>query len=127
MNQLQSLLQDSLIATGNVDNCAIVRKKDVSLRASSSGFTLSTSDIEDLVEAFKHPTQTREDGVQLHGIKYKCVRADKFSIYAKRDDVGLVLVKTASLILVGTYNKDMYQSICVEAMEKLGEDSLVCF
>ncbi|XP_065057871.1 profilin-4-like isoform X2 [Rhopilema esculentum] len=109
MNQLQSLLQDSLIATGNVDNCAIVRKKDVSLRASSSGFTLSTSDIEDLVEAFKHPTQTREDGVQLHGIKYKC------------DDVGLVLVKTASLILVGTYNKDMYQSICVEAMEKLAD------
>ena len=45
MNQLQSLLQDSLIATGNVDNCAIVRKKDVSLRASSSGFTVSTLDI----------------------------------------------------------------------------------
>ena len=40
MNQLQNLLHDSLIATGNVENCAIVRRNDASLRASSAGFVV---------------------------------------------------------------------------------------
>lgn len=33
----------------------------------------------------------------------------------------MVLVKTATLIIAGMYNKEMYPSICVEAVEKLGD------
>lgn len=40
MNQLQSLLHDSLIATGHVQHCAIIRRKDTSLRASTVGFSV---------------------------------------------------------------------------------------
>eukprot|EP00794_Sanderia_malayensis_P000428 gene428-1069_t len=119
MNHLQSLLQDSLIATGNVEHCAIIRRKDSSLRASSVGFSITPGEIEDFIEAFKHPTQTREDGLTLNNIRYKCVRADKFSIYGKKDTCGVVLVKTATLILLGSYGNNMFPSICVEAMEKL--------
>ena len=36
----------------------------------------------------------------------------------------MILVKTATLVLVGLYNKDMYPSVCVEAMERLGNLSL---
>jgi len=121
MNQLQSLLQDSLIATGHVEHCAIIRRKDFSLRAISHGSSFSARDIEEAVMAFKHPTQTREDGLLFNGVKYKCVRADKFSIYSKKDDCGIILVKTATLVLVGVYNKDMYPSICVEAVEHLAD------
>ena len=40
MNQLQSLLHDSLIATGHIQHCAIIRRKDTSLRASTVGFSV---------------------------------------------------------------------------------------
>lgn len=43
MNQLQNLLHDSLIATDNVHHCAIIRRKDCNVRASSVGFNVSTS------------------------------------------------------------------------------------
>ncbi|XP_078698049.1 profilin-4-like isoform X5 [Branchiostoma floridae x Branchiostoma belcheri] len=74
MNQLQNLLHDALISTEHVEHCCILRRKDVSLRASSVGFT------------------------------------------GKR---GLVIVRTGSLLIVGTYNDNMYPSVCVEAVEKL--------
>ena len=40
MNQLQNLLHDALIATNHVSNCALVRRKDAQLRASSVGFNV---------------------------------------------------------------------------------------
>lgn len=44
INQLQNLLHDSLIATGHVENCAVIRRNDGSLRASSVGFVVSSFD-----------------------------------------------------------------------------------
>jgi len=38
MNQLQSLIHDALIGTGHVSQCAILRRKDGAIRASSVGF-----------------------------------------------------------------------------------------
>ncbi|XP_071485145.1 profilin-4-like [Diadema antillarum] len=119
MNQLQNLLHDALIATGHVENCAIIRRKDISLRASSAGFTLTADEMQKLIDAFKDPPRTRQDGLYFHERHYKCVRADKNSIYAKCDKVGMVLVKTATLIVMGTYSDNMFSSVCVEAIEKL--------
>ena len=42
-------------------------------------------------------------------------------IYLFQDKIGLVLVKTSSLIVMGTYHENMFPSICVEAIEKLGK------
>lgn len=41
MSQLQNLLHDALIATENVQQCAIIRRKDNMVRASSVGFNVS--------------------------------------------------------------------------------------
>ena len=35
--------------------------------------------------------------------------------------MGIILVRTATLLLVATYTPEMSPSICVEAVEKLGE------
>ena len=40
MNQLQNLLHDSLIATGHVQQCALIKRKDATIKASSVGFTV---------------------------------------------------------------------------------------
>lgn len=36
-----------------------------------------------LLDAFKHPPQTREEGIYFDDRQFKCVRADKTSIYGK--------------------------------------------
>lgn len=43
MNQLQSLIHDALIGTGHVSQCAILRRKDGNLKASSVGFQVSVT------------------------------------------------------------------------------------
>ncbi|XP_035686430.1 profilin-4-like isoform X1 [Branchiostoma floridae] len=121
MNQLQNLLHDALISTEHVEHCCIIRRKDVSLRASSVGFTLYQDQIQMFVDAFKNPPQTREDGLYFEDRHYKCVRADKNAVYAKCVKRGLVVVRTGSLLIVGTYNDNMYPSVCVEAVEKLAD------
>ncbi|XP_078698045.1 uncharacterized protein LOC144925782 isoform X1 [Branchiostoma floridae x Branchiostoma belcheri] len=75
--------------------------------------------IQMFVDAFKNPPQTREDGLYFEDRHYKCVRADKNAVYAKCGKRGLVIVRTGSLLIVGTYNDNMYPSVCVEAVEKL--------
>lgn len=40
--------------------------------------------IQVLLDAFKNPPQTREEGLYFEDKQYKCVRADKNSIYAKQ-------------------------------------------
>ncbi|CAH1229804.1 profilin-4-like isoform X2 [Branchiostoma lanceolatum] len=121
MNQLQNLLHDALISTEHVEHCCIIRRKDVSLRASSVGFTMYQDQIQMFVDSFKNPPQTREDGLYFEDRHYKCVRADKNAVYAKCGKRGLVIVRTGSLLIVGTYNDNMYPSVCVEAVEKLAD------
>ncbi|CAB3989738.1 profilin-4-like isoform X5 [Paramuricea clavata] len=91
MNQLQNLLHDSLIATGHVENCALIRRNDASLRASSVGFVPTTIEINAFIDAFKTPSETRERGIKIGEEIFACFRADKFSIYAKRESRGIIL------------------------------------
>lgn len=121
MNQLQNLLHDALISTEHVQQCAIVRRKDCSIRASSVGFNLYQDQVQLLLDGFKNPPQTREEGIYFDDRQYKCVRADKTSIYGKCESRGLVLVKTLTLLVIATYSDSMYPSVCVEAVEKLAD------
>jgi profilin len=73
------------------------------------------------VEAFKAPTNLREKGFRFGGSRYTCVRADKNSIYAKDGNSGVILVRTTTMIILGTYSATMHPSVCVSAIEKLGE------
>ncbi|XP_076466379.1 profilin-4-like isoform X2 [Babylonia areolata] len=121
MAQLQNLLHDALIATEHVQQCAIVHRKDCLVRAASVGFNLYQDQVQLLLDAFKNPPQTREEGIYFDDRQFKCVRADKNSIYAKCGRQGLILVKTLSLLLVATYTENMFPSVCVEAVEKLAD------
>ncbi|OWF50956.1 Profilin [Mizuhopecten yessoensis] len=98
MNQLQNLIHDALISTNNVQHCAIVRRKDCNVRASSVGFNLYPDQVQMLLDAFKNPPQTREEGVYFDDGQYKCVRADKNSIYGKCIEANEIL-HTAKLHL----------------------------
>ncbi len=45
--------------------------------------------MDSLVEAFHNPISAREHGIQFNGASYKCVRADKDSIYAKKVSIKI--------------------------------------
>ena len=40
----------------------------------------------------------------------------------RQESRGLVLVKTLTLLVIATYSDSMFPSVCVEAVEKLGDD-----
>jgi profilin len=121
MNQLQNLLHDALIATNHIDRAALLNKEDYSVKASSVGFQIGEPDVEVLVDAFQNTQLTRERGIYFDDVNYTCVRSDEDSIYAKSAEKGLVMVQTAKWVLVATYKENMYPSVCVEAVERLGK------
>ncbi|CAH3161572.1 unnamed protein product [Porites evermanni] len=98
MNQLQSLLHDSLIATGHIQHCAIIRRKDTSLRASTVGFSPSLDNIHALVHCFTNSSLARREGLKFQDTVYECVRADRFSVYAKKAKIKIA-VKTIPKII----------------------------
>nr|XP_034331854.1 profilin-4 isoform X1 [Crassostrea gigas] len=101
----------------NVGTCI----QGCNVRASSVGFKLHHDQVQMMLDAFKNPPQTREEGIYFDDQQYKCVRADKNSIYGKCDKRGLILVKTQSMLIVATYTENMFPSVCVEAVEKLAD------
>ncbi|XP_005400439.1 PREDICTED: profilin-4 isoform X1 [Chinchilla lanigera] len=122
MSQLQSLLLDALLGTKHVDSAALIKLQERSLCVATPGFSVMPSDVQTLVNGFaKNPLQARREGLYFKEKDYKCVRADDYSLYAKNENTGIVVVKTHLYLLVATYTAGMYPSICVEATEKLGE------
>uniref|UniRef100_A0A8C0BID9 Profilin-4 n=1 Tax=Buteo japonicus TaxID=224669 RepID=A0A8C0BID9_9AVES len=118
MNQLQALLNDSLIRTKHVENAAIINIKERKVCASTFGFNVPPENALNLIYAFyENLLQVRRGGLYFKEKYYKCVRADEHSIYLQ--NMGLIVVKTKTFILVATYRVGMYPSVCVEAVEKL--------
>ena len=125
MNHLQGLLTDSLITTGHVEQAAIIRRKDASLRASSLGLSLDSDDLSMIVKLFREPTILRSEGLQLgtNGNVYDCLRADKNSIYGRveLDGPGIIIVKTHTLIILALFSPPKHASVCIEAVENFGD------
>ncbi|XP_042298766.1 profilin-4 [Sceloporus undulatus] len=121
MNQAQSLLIEGLTSTKHVANAALIKIADRSVMATTPGFNIQ-SQAPVFVQAFqKNLLQIRRDGLYFKDRYYKGIRVDEHSIYLKGKDNGLVLAKTKSFILLGTYSHGMYPSVCVEAVEKLAD------
>ncbi|XP_060613721.2 profilin-4 [Anolis sagrei] len=121
MNQAQNLLIDGLTSTKHVAHAAIIKIEDGSILATTPGFGIQSQASVFVQAFFQDLLQIRREGLYFKDQYYKCARADDNAIYLKGKDNGLVLVKTKSLVLVGTYSQGMYPSVCVEAVEKLAD------
>ncbi|XP_057283620.1 LOW QUALITY PROTEIN: profilin-4 [Pezoporus wallicus] len=122
MNQLQPLLNDSLLSTKHVENTAIINIKERQVCASTFGFNVPPENALNFIYAFcKNLLKVRREGLCFKEKHYKCVCADEHSICLQNPDGGLIAVKTKTFILVATYKAGMYPSVCVEAVEKLAD------
>nr|XP_013812551.1 PREDICTED: quinone oxidoreductase PIG3-like isoform X2 [Apteryx mantelli mantelli] len=128
MNELQALLNDSLLRTKHVENAALININEKKVCASTFGFNVPEENALNLIYAFyKNLVQVRREGLYFKEKYYKCVRADEHSIYLRNPDGGVIVVKTNTFILVATYRAGMYPSVCVEAVEKLEKMLAVYF
>jgi hypothetical protein len=82
---------------------------------------MNKSDVETLIDSFANTNVTRDRGIYFDQTSYSCVRSDDKSIYAKDDKKGIILVQTGKYVLFGAYKENMYPSVCIEALEKLGK------
>ncbi|XP_029451895.1 profilin-4 isoform X2 [Rhinatrema bivittatum] len=121
MNWPQNLLYDALIRTKHVEHAALIKLKEKYVLASTRGINVQPHQAEAFIDAFENTSVIRKEGIYFQGKNYTCVRADNFSIYAKYMNQGLILVKTMEYLLLATYSEGMYPSVCVEAVEKLGD------
>ncbi|XP_052001179.1 profilin-4 [Xyrauchen texanus] len=121
MNPFPSLLDNCLIDTKHVECAAILVSRSGDITAASKNFTLSPEEAQMFVDAFNHVNITRQRGLSFQNKLYNCVRADKLSIYSKYEGHGLILARTSLYVIIATYSRSMYPSICVEAVEKLAD------
>ncbi|XP_072546729.1 profilin-4 [Salminus brasiliensis] len=121
MNQFQTLINDCLIQTKHVHSVAILVAKTGGVIASSPRFQILSREAEMFRDAFKHLTPTRERGFYFREEEFRCVRADRNSIYCKCGGHGLILLRTALFVIVATYSEGMSPGVCVEAVESLAK------
>ena len=89
MNELQSLVHEGLVKSGQVECAAIIKRKDGTARATSIGYEVTQEQSSAIFAAFGDPKEAMKQGIKFNGAWYKCIRVDKDAIYAKK--VGLDL------------------------------------
>jgi profilin len=119
---MNALLQEGLLATKHIQHAAIIRRKDGIVKAKSNSFTVSPNEILVIENAFDNPNDVRgKDAIlPFMNTAYKAVRADQYSIYGKHDKTGVIISRTQHHYIIGTYDSNMYASVAVESVEKLG-------
>ena len=85
-------------------------------------FQLYQDQVQLLLDAFKNPPQTREEGIYFDDRQYKCVRADKTSIYGKcvswecNENLGNPVtgqIDMNLIVLTGPLNSNPTQQMCL--------------
>lgn len=120
----QAYVDTSLVGTGNVDKAAIFNSEGTSVWASSSGFTVSTTEIKEVVAAYKDSgevKQVQSTGLHVGGERFVVIKADDRSLYGKKGREGIVIVKTQQAILVTHYPETVQPGAATNTVESLGD------
>ncbi|KAI9221040.1 hypothetical protein BC828DRAFT_96565 [Blastocladiella britannica] len=90
---MNTLLSESLLLTHCFSNAAIVRRKDLTPKARTAEWPLTSTDLDKLDAMFEHPVTAREQGIVLGNTPYRVLRADQHSIYGKLDEDTQALMR----------------------------------
>ncbi|KAK9237352.1 profilin [Lipomyces kononenkoae] len=112
---------DNLVASTKVDKAAIYSRAGDSVWAQSVGFSLSTTEISEIVSGFDNSSGLQAKGLHAQGIKYFLLRADDRSIYGKKGAEGLVIVRTKQTILIGHYPEGVQPGEATKIVEQLAD------
>ncbi|KAJ1553694.1 Profilin-4 [Cladochytrium tenue] len=118
---MNALIQEALLSTRHVLSAAVIKRKDGAVKAKTPLFEMTAADYARIELAFENPREVRsgEAAVTLADAAFRAVRADNLSLYAKNDKCGVIVARTHSHYIIGTYDGTMFASVCAEAVEKL--------
>ncbi|KAI9228975.1 MAG: profilin [Piptocephalis tieghemiana] len=122
----QQYVDEQLLGSGTISQAAILGQKDMAAWATSPGFTLSKTELEQIISGFSDPGSFFSTGVHAAGVKYLTIKADERSIYGKQGPAGIVCVKTVTAIIVGVYKEGMQPGNAALAVEKLADYLIDC-
>jgi hypothetical protein len=83
------LTSPSLVGTGNLDRAAIFNTEGNSVWATTTGFTVSPQEMQEVVRAYKDPgkngvKEVQSSGLHIGGERFVVIKADERSIYGKK-------------------------------------------
>eukprot|EP00842_Homolaphlyctis_polyrhiza_P002316 jgi/Hompol1/3085/HPOL_003115-RA len=116
----QAYVDSNLVGTGKIARAAI-HGHDGSLWATSKGFSVSANEAQTIAKAFNDASEIRANGLLVGGTKYIALRADDRSIYGKKGNDGVVLVKTKQAILVAEYKEPVVPGEANKVVEQLAD------
>ena len=116
---------NSLVGTGNVDRAAIFNNEGNSVWATSAGFTVSPTEMQEVVAAYKDTgdvKQVQSTGLHIAGERFIVIKADDRSIYGKK--VSFLVDYPG----VRRWRVEMNESLCAsrEDQGRFVETGLVC-
>jgi len=84
----------SLVGTGNLDKAAIFNADGNSVWATSSGFTVSPQEMQEVVAAYKDKgadgvKQVQSTGLHIAGERFVVLKADDRSVYGKKVSLAI--------------------------------------
>lgn len=74
-----------------------------------------------IVSTFKTPSNAFASGITVNGVKYLAVKADERSLYGKKGNGGVVIVKTGQAVVVGVYDEKLQPGNAALIVEKLAD------
>lgn len=118
----QAYVDSSLIGSGHVDKGAIYSAKGDSVWASSPGFTVSPTEMQEVVTGLSGSVdKLYAEGFHIAGEKYVLTKAEDRSLYARKGREGVVVVKTTQAILIAHYKDGMIAGNCAQTVEQLAD------
>jgi len=116
-------VDESLVGTGLVTKGAIYGHDGTlwSKEAKpANNITASAKEVETIMKGFDDPKEIQQHGLKVSGTTYIVLRSTDKSIYAKRGQTGLALVKTTKALIIGFYDDKIQPGQCTTVVEKLG-------
>jgi len=118
----QAYIDSSLIGSGHVDKGAIYSIKGDSVWAQSSGFTLSPSEIQEIISGLNGKVEKLyAEGLHVASERYVLTKAEDRSLYARKGREGVVIVKTTQAILIAHYGETMIAGNSAQTVEQLAD------
>ncbi|PVU88838.1 hypothetical protein BB559_002778 [Furculomyces boomerangus] len=116
----QAYVDNNLVGTGYLKLGAI-HGLDGSTWATSPGFTVNPTEIQELIKSFSDPSPIRQHGLYVSGVKYFALNCNERSIYGKKESTGVICVKTKTCILIGVYGEETQPGQATTVVEKLAD------
>ena len=116
----QAYVDSNLVGSGKVSRAAILGQQG-GVWAASPGYNLSAAEQKAVIDAVCPEVTHPANGITLAGRKFITVRTDVRSIYGRKQQDGLAVVKTKQGILVAEYDAPIQAGESTVVVEGLAD------